>query len=199
MQAFITFIATESKLHGVSLGRYQNDQPMAYTTYFRGKKHGLLKVWDENGKPALFAQYTNGKRDNFLCLFEDGEPCMMIQFRDGTIKCVRLISGMNVISEFIPQGDHSARTEADKHSMGHERLEKLRGVDKFVDGVEEDFKEQVRRALLPGRQTMMESNRQRAAANEAAVRQGMNAEADNLWLPGAPIVLPPVFPGTLKK
>ena len=64
-------------LNGVTEAQWDNREPMAYVTYVEGRRHGLLKTWDEAGEPILFSQYERGKKQGFSCLFDDCLPVMV--------------------------------------------------------------------------------------------------------------------------
>jgi len=133
-------IATQRKgrLHGAIYGQYANGKPMVYANYQDGRRHGLMKTWDESGTPILFSEYRLGRRQGFTCLFDEGELAMIAEYEFDVLTCQRLVSGNQVVAEFLTESN----AEADK--LGRERFADLESLETEIMTNEVALKRQVR-------------------------------------------------------
>jgi S1-C subfamily serine protease len=136
------------QLHGVTIARYENKEPMVFGTYREGKRHGLLETWNEAGHPLLFAQYVLGRRHGFLCYFEKGELAMIGQYENDNLQYVQLMSGRSALEGF------SSREEAEKNPQAHARLAKLEEVETTLKKNEVAFRKQVRDFEMENRRAL---------------------------------------------
>ena len=65
------------KLDGAGATFHESGHFHTLAFYSKGNLHGSLKVWDEEGNRVLYAEYKNGKKNGLVCLFQDGEPCLI--------------------------------------------------------------------------------------------------------------------------
>jgi S1-C subfamily serine protease len=164
-------------LDGVTVAQYDNQEPMVYATYAAGKRHGILKTWDEAGKPVLYAQYAQGKRNGFSCYFDDGKPALIMQHDLDALKYVQLMSGLKPLEGF------TTRAEAEKNTQARDHLKKIDEFEALLKKNEVTFRKHVREFEVARRQAL--ANRlapdkrrriqdrinDKAAGNAAVVRE----------------------------
>jgi S1-C subfamily serine protease len=124
-------------LNGVTLAQYDNKQPMAYVTYLDGRRHGVLKTWDEGGRPQLFAQYAKGKRHGFYCVFGSGKSWMLMEYKFDAPLSMQIFSGYRPLEHF------TSREKAEAHPAARELLAKADKLETTLKTNEVAFRKQV--------------------------------------------------------
>jgi S1-C subfamily serine protease len=160
-------------LNGETIAQYENREPMVYVNYLDGKRHGILKTWDEAGKPRLFAQYAAGRRLGFTCFFDDDDLALIAQYKNDELEYLQLMDGTRPLQGF------KSESEALRHPKPKALLAQL---DKFEQALKKnevefrkrvrDFEMERRRELASQlspmkRQRIAERSKQRAAQNAA--------------------------------
>ena len=146
---------------------------MMYGTYSDGKRHGLMKTWNEIGDPVLYAQYNKGRRHGFLCFHEDKRLRLLIEYKFDTPVRIQLMSNHEVLEGF------DSRAEAEKNSDAKELLTKLTALEKSLLVNETTFKKQVladeedRRRMLAAQ---LAPQKRRNATQRANERSAADAE-----------------------
>ncbi len=125
-------------LNGLTVGQWDNREPMVHVMYLEGRRHGLLKTWDEAGEPLMFCQYERGKRSGFTCLFDDAIPVMIAQYRMDQIEYLQLMSFLT------PQEGFSSEEAANKHPKAKVHLARLEKLDAQLKKNEVQFRRQVK-------------------------------------------------------
>ena len=74
-------LSEERKLDGASATFYENHQLHSLALYSKGNLHGYLKVWNKKGDRVLYAEYKYGKKDGLVCLFRDGVPWLIEEWK----------------------------------------------------------------------------------------------------------------------
>jgi S1-C subfamily serine protease len=125
-------------LDGPTVATYDNQRTMAIANYSEGKRHGLVKTWNEGGQPVFFAQYFKGKQHGFSCFFEKGELRLLCEHQQGDPKWLQIMSGPTLHEGF------SDRDEANKNEVARGLLERLADVEEKLKVNEAAFKRQVK-------------------------------------------------------
>lgn len=87
-------------LNGVMLAFYENKRPKMYVTYAKGKRHGLLKIWDSRSRGVFACRYTMGRRQGFCCLMDEGEPRLVLEYGHDKIDAVHLLGGGKIVKSY---------------------------------------------------------------------------------------------------
>ncbi len=164
-------------LNGVTLGQYDNKEPMVLITYLAGKRHGVMKTWSEAGDAMLFAQYVQGNRNGFACWHDAGILRLVLQYKNDEIVWAQLMSDDTPLEGF------KTREDAEKNDTAKELFAKLdkfeidfnRNEQLFRKQVK-DFEEQRRKSLaaqLGPKKRRMALDREdtRRAAEDAFLRE----------------------------
>jgi hypothetical protein len=121
---------------------------MVYATYHEGRRHGILKTWNEAGKPVLFSQYARGRRQGFSCYFDDNRLAMVAQYENDVLKYLQLMSD-HVTLEGFP-----SREAAEKNERAKALLKKVDDVEATLKKNELAFRRQVREAETANRRAL---------------------------------------------
>ena len=167
------------QLHGITLGQYENQQPMVFATYAAGKRHGNMMTWSESGQALLFAQYNQGKRHGFACWHEDGALSMLLQYKNDTPEWVQLMADAK------PLEGYKTRALAEENSRAKVALTKLDNFEAEIKKSEQAFRKQVmefensrRRAIAA---KLAPEKRRRASARGAAAAAAEDEFVRALW------------------
>ncbi len=164
-------------LHGLTVAQWDNREPMVHVSYIDGRRHGLLKTWDEAGDPVMFGQYERGRRSGFTCLFEDTAPVLIAQYDNNRLEYLQLMSGLT------PREGFASEEEALKNPAAKAYLDRLEELDAKLKKNEVQFRRQVKQieiekrrelaARLGPKKRALESQRakQRAAAENAFMQR----------------------------
>jgi len=163
------------RLHGVVMGRHENDALMLYATYFEGSRHGVLKSWDSSGNPVLFGQYRMGKRHGFMCYFDSGEPVMLMEYELDRLKCLRVVAEGKVKAEF------RSVVDADKDPVARKLLNRLKSLEEEFFENEKTIKLQVKETDLDRRLKIAKRLSVEKRAN-AQARENQRGAADAAFL-----------------
>jgi hypothetical protein len=125
-------------LHGLTVGQWDNREPMVHAMYAEGRRHGLLKLWDEAGEPLMYCQYERGKRSGFTCLFDDAIPVLIAQYRMDRIEYLQLMSFLT------PREGFDSQEEALKNPKAKAHLARLDKLDAELKKNEVQFRRQVK-------------------------------------------------------
>jgi S1-C subfamily serine protease len=160
-------------LNGETIAQYENREPMVYVNYVDGKRHGILKTWDEAGQPRLFAQYLAGRRNGFTCFFDDDDLALIAQYKNDELEYLQLMDGSKALQGF------KSESEALQHPKPKALLAQLDKFEQMLKKNEVEFRKRVRdfetdrrrelaSQLSPiKRQRIAERGKQRAAQNAA--------------------------------
>jgi hypothetical protein len=166
-------------LHGVTIGLWENKEPMVYASYLAGKRHGVLMTYNEAGKPALFGQYNEGKRHGFFCLFDEGEFRLLTLHQNDKLEWVQLINGD------VPGEGFSNRAGADKNEQARVLLAKQEALEASLKTNELKFRKFVREFELSRRRALAGQvnavKRQQAQERENRRKAADNAVHDALY------------------
>jgi S1-C subfamily serine protease len=135
------FAAAEQQngiLNGLTIAQYDNQEPMAHVTYAAGRRHGIMKTWDEAGEPLLFSQYAHGKRTGFTCLFDEGGPVLIIQYQADRIEYVQLMSYLTPLEGF------TSEDAARQNPKVSNQLARITEIDAKLKPNEVEFRKQVK-------------------------------------------------------
>jgi hypothetical protein len=94
--------------------------------------------------------------------------CMMTEYWHGAVKCIRLVTGIKVVSEFLN------REDANEDETGHARLASLDVVEKGLLANEMKFKEYVKREASSMLVRAAPSRKVKRAANDAQAAAALN-------------------------
>jgi hypothetical protein len=82
---------------------YYNEQPPTphiYAHYKRGKRDGIIRVWDRNGTNVYWCQHRNNSRQGFCCYFKDGALQIVYEVAPGKSARVYLCGKGGAITTF---------------------------------------------------------------------------------------------------
>jgi hypothetical protein len=60
-------------------------EPHIVGQYKATRRHGVLQVFDENGERVLWVEAKNGNLDGLTCLFEDGKPRLIREYKASSL------------------------------------------------------------------------------------------------------------------
>jgi S1-C subfamily serine protease len=129
-------------LDGVMLAFHENKQPKMYVTYVKGKRHGLLKIWDSRGGDSrshgvFTCRYTMGRRQGFCCLMDEGEPRLVLEYSYDKINAVHVLGGGKIVKSY----DSVASLDGTATSV----MEQLKEIEDKLGNEEPAFKKAVRK------------------------------------------------------
>ncbi len=164
-------------MNGTAIIQHDNREIMLIGNYVDGKRHGLLKMWDQAGRLLLLGQFAHGRKHGYLMLFDDATPTMLVDYKYDQATWVQLMHGLTPLEGF------ASTEEALKNTKAREQLERLdkieadlktREVDfrKYVAGEEQDRRKELARQLAPEKRARI---RARANARAAADRAFIEA------------------------
>jgi hypothetical protein len=164
-------------LNGITLGQYDNKQPMVLITYLAGKRHGVMKTWSEAGNAMLFAQYVQGKRNGFSCWHDGGVLRLVLQYTNDEIVWVQLMSDDTPLEGFKTREDAEKNdttkelfTKLDKFEIGFSKNEQL--FRKQVRDFDEQRRKTLAAKLAPEKRRMaLDREKTRRAAEDAFLRE----------------------------
>ncbi|MEX2111576.1 MAG: trypsin-like peptidase domain-containing protein [Pirellulales bacterium] len=163
-------------MNGTTIGQHENRELMLMANYEVGKRHGVLRLFDEAGEPLLLAQYAKGRRHGFLCLFESGAPALLVDYKYDKPTWIQLLHGFAILEGF------ASIEEANKNTKAREQLERLEKVEatlkshevlfrKHVASEEQERRKELARQLAPEKRArIQERASQRAAQNQAFIQ-----------------------------
>jgi antitoxin component YwqK of YwqJK toxin-antitoxin module len=124
-------------LNGATMAQYDNREPMMQVTYLDGKRHGLLKSWDQTGEPQLFAQYVKGKRHGYYCVFDEHDAWMLVDYAYEVPKWIQVFSGFRLLEGY------KSRELAEKNAAARKLLARADKVEESLKASEIAFRKQV--------------------------------------------------------
>jgi len=158
------------RLHGVTIGQYENEMPMVFANYDEGDRHGLLKTWNNEGERMLYGQYLKGRRNGFVCFHVKDKLALLLLYQRGQLTWIQLMSGP------VPLEGFATLEAAKKHTAAAKLLDELEDYDKKLKQDEFKFKNTVREletdlrrqrasALAPSKRArIMERGEERSSA-----------------------------------
>jgi hypothetical protein len=155
-------------LNGTAIVQHDNREVMMISSYVDGKRHGLLKMWDQAGQLLLLAQYARGRKHGYLMLFDDDTPTMLVDYRYDKATWVQLMHGLTPLEGF------ASAEEALKNSKAREQLERLDKIEADLKAREVDFRKLV---ATEEQERRKELARQLAPEKRARIRARANARA----------------------
>ncbi len=163
-------------LSGTAIVQHDNREVMMIGNYDDGKRHGLLKMWDQAGQLLLLAQYARGRKHGYLMLFDDDGPAMLIDYKYDQATWVQLMHGLTPLEGFASTEEALKNTKAREQLERLEKIEddlKSREVDfrKYVVAEEQERRKELARQLAPEKRARIRARANaRAAANQAFIR-----------------------------
>ena len=165
----------EGLLEGLTIAMYENKEPMLIGTYQAGKRHGVIKTWDEKGRLVLMAQYTKGKRHGLSCFFDDGRLRLLAEHKFGDAKWLQLMADQKVLQGF------PSREEADKNSEAREILLRLDKAEDLLKTNELAFRKKVQSQMQERRRALAtQIGSQKRAQDEARTARQSAEDAASL-------------------
>lgn len=166
-------------LNGATIAQWENEQPMVYATYLNGKRHGILRTWNEAGQPMFCGQYTQGRRHGFCCFFEDGELRLLTQYKADQVQWVQLMAGFEALEGF------DSREKAENNSDARDLLKKQEAYETTLKVNEVTFRKSVSDFKKAHQREMAAQlgveKRQRARERAAERAAHDNAVHNALW------------------
>ncbi len=115
-------------LDGLTIAVHEDGMPMVWTNFVTGNRSGNLNMWTAQGERVLFAQYEKDKLNGFCCLFMDGAPLLIEEYRMGNQTAVHLVAEMEVAHTYTSTGaispdDAQAKEAVDLMKARQEQLD----------------------------------------------------------------------------
>ena len=76
----------EGRLDGASVTLHENGKLKMLAFYPGGHLQGPCRVWDDDAKMLLFAQYKDDEKHGVACLFKDGVPWLVQEWKTGALE-----------------------------------------------------------------------------------------------------------------
>jgi hypothetical protein len=170
------------KLDGWAAGLHQSGQLRFLGKYHESLRDGLLRRWDVNKQRLLYAEYARGNKNGLVCLFRDGMPWLIEEWKSGRMGGQYLVKWSEGSPSVVPraalQGD-----DAKEFASAQKRLYELEAA---IDREETELKQELRewyreeeqsarwakaaKMSVKRQQAMSKRIRARGAAGAAAAR-----------------------------
>ncbi len=165
-------------MNGTTIGQHENREVMMVAHYEDGKRHGVLRLFDESGEPLLLAQYARGRRHGFLLLFNSGMPSLLVDYKYDKPAWIQLLHGFAVLEGY------ASIEEANENTKAREQLERLEQVEatlknhevgfrKHVAAEEQERRKELARQLAPEKRARIQERASQRAAQNKAFIQGL--------------------------
>ena len=114
----------KGKFHGSAATLYESGHLLTLAQYKEGYLHGSLKRWDENGTRLFYAEYKRGKRDGVVCLFRNGLPWRIEEWKSQEQKIPQseyLVKWTPDGARLVPAGQLTGDQRDEMSRAGHDR------------------------------------------------------------------------------
>jgi hypothetical protein len=160
----------KGRLDGPSVTLYENGKLAILGSYPGCVRDGAFRVWDESGQMLFYGQYKGGKKHGTVCLFNDGQPWLVQQWKSDELQ------GQTVVNPAIgSEKDAEQAMEATEETLRDSEVELRRNLHEWAtDGIERVRQENVA-FMKPAHAAIMKANSLAHKKAEAEASRRQNA------------------------
>ena len=102
----------QGRLSGPAVTLYEDGHLASVSSYETGELHGDFRQWNENRRREFFAQYAHGKREGVSCLFREGRPWLIQDWKKDEAESQYLVVYKKKEMVLVPEANLNSEQSA---------------------------------------------------------------------------------------